>query len=263
MAIDTHRDVLRHTAGRTAVAVSLAVVLTWAMTYFYFGTDPDLKVTVGFVERAAIFIAIVISAILTCGLSYRSAMVMKQLSQARVELARVAATDNLTGLFNRRGFDEAAGHAQDEARTTGANIAVLMCDIDRFKTINDRFGHEVGDDVLQALGQVLGDFGKQHRLIVARHGGEEFAVFMTGVTRQQAAKYAEDLRQRCSAKEVTAGDSNVRITVSVGYAMASASTTHSALMRAADVALYAAKHRGRNQVAEAYDGRATHFAAAS
>jgi diguanylate cyclase (GGDEF)-like protein len=261
MAIFTRRDVLRYTAGRMLVAVSLAAVLTWTLASLYFGTDPQLNVTVGSVVSSAITIAIVISALVTAGLSYRSGLLMRQLSHARVELARLAATDSLTGLLNRRGFDEAAGIAHSQARKSDSNIAALVCDIDRFKSINDRFGHDVGDLVLQRIGGLLGDFASGRRLVAARHGGEEFVVFMTGASRQMAAQYAEDLRKTCEGMELIVGDDKVRVTVSIGFATAPASNDFSGLMRAADTALYAAKHRGRNRIAEAFDNRPSPMAA--
>ena len=128
------------------------------MAVMQFGTDPNATVRAGFVTNSVIMIGIVVSALLTAGLSYRSALVMRELALARAELLRISCTDQLTGLLNRRGFDEAAISALTKAHEANLTTTVLMCDIDRFKTINDRFGHEFGDKVLIAIGDVLRSF---------------------------------------------------------------------------------------------------------
>jgi diguanylate cyclase (GGDEF)-like protein len=249
--IVTHGDALRHTAGRVAMAVTLTVVLTWSMTLMQFGTDPDATVRAGFVTNSVIVIGIIVSALLTAGLSYRSALVMRELDSARAELMRISCTDQLTGLLNRRGFDDAAASALSMANKANLNTTVLMCDLDRFKTINDRFGHEFGDKVLVAVAAVLRLFAQETGALVARHGGEEFAALMVGVTQDQAARYAEDLRHACAAKEVCGEDVSTFVTISIGLAVCRGEIDLSKVMRTADQALYVAKHRGRNRVAKA------------
>lgn len=248
--IVTHGDALRHTAGRVVVAVTLTVVLTWSMTLMQLGTDPEATVRAGFVTTSVIVIGIIVSALLTAGLSYRSALVMRELSLARAELLKISCTDQLTGLLNRRGFDDAAASALSIAKKANLTTTVLMCDLDRFKTINDRFGHEFGDRVLVAIAGVLRLFAQETGALVARHGGEEFAALMVGVTQEQAARYAEDLRQAC-AKDVISEHISTFVTISIGLAVSRDETDLSKVMRAADQALYVAKHRGRNRVAKA------------
>jgi diguanylate cyclase (GGDEF)-like protein len=175
---------------------------------------------------------------------------MRELSLARAELLRVSCTDQLTGLLNRRGFDEAAASALSIANKANLATTVLMCDLDRFKTINDRFGHEFGDRVLIATADVLRLFAQETGALVARHGGEEFAALMVGVTQEQAARYAEDLRRAC-AKEVCSEDTSTFVTISIGLAVARGESDLSKVMLTADQALYVAKHRGRNRVAKA------------
>jgi predicted signal transduction protein with EAL and GGDEF domain len=126
--IVTHGDALRHTAGRVAVAVALTVVLTWSMTLMQFGTDPDATLRAGFVTNSVIMIGVIVSALLTAGLSYRSALVMRELGAARAELLRISCTDQLTGLLNRRGFDEAANSRLAIALDANLTTTVLMCD---------------------------------------------------------------------------------------------------------------------------------------
>jgi diguanylate cyclase (GGDEF)-like protein len=250
--IITHRDALRHTGGRVAVAVVLSIFLTWSLTLLQFGADPDATVRAGFVTKSGIMIAIIVSAVLSGGLSYRSALVMRELALARAELLRISCSDQLTGLLNRRGFDEAAMSALTIAREANLPTTVLMCDIDRFKAINDQFGHEFGDRVLMAIAEVLRSFAERRQMLVARHGGEEFAVLISGVSRERAALHAEELRQACAAREISSEEISACVTVSIGLADCHGETDLAKVMRMADQALYAAKHRGRNRVVRAH-----------
>ena len=249
--IITHRDALRHTAGRSAVSVGLTVLLTLSLCLSQFGSDPDALVRAGFVTKSSIMISITISGLLTAGLSYRSALMMRDLAVTRAELQRISGTDQLTGLLNRRGFDQAAESALTKARDANLPATVLMCDIDRFKAINDQFGHEFGDKVLIAIAEVLRSFAERIPTVVARHGGEEFAILMTGVSKDRAAQCAEELRQACAAKEISNEESWARVTISIGVAECRSETDLAKVMRMADQALYAAKHRGRNRVVRA------------
>jgi diguanylate cyclase (GGDEF)-like protein len=249
--IITHLDALRHTAARTAVSVGLTVVLTVALCLLQFGLDPEAIVRVGFVTNSSIMISMIISGLLTAGLSYRSALIMRELALTRVELQRISGTDQLTGLLNRRGFDEAAVSALTKARDANLPATVLMCDIDRFKAINDQFGHEFGDKVLIAIAAVLRSFAVRRQMLVARHGGEEFAILMTGVSKGRAAQHAEELRQACAAEAVLSEGASANVTISIGLAASLGEADLVKVMRMADQALYAAKHRGRNRVVRA------------
>jgi diguanylate cyclase (GGDEF)-like protein len=234
---------------RVVVAVSLTIVLTSAMTLLQFGTDPDASVRAGFVTASVIGIGVIVSALLTAGLSYRSALVMQELALTRAELLRISRTDQLTGLLNRRGFDEAAVAALVKAHQENLPVVALMCDIDRFKAINDRFGHQLGDKVLVQIGDVLRRFTEKNPMLVARHGGEEFVALLIGVTNEQATQYAEAIRRECAASEVPSEDGSVRITVSIGLASVHGENDLAKIMRIADQALYVAKHGGRDRVA--------------
>jgi diguanylate cyclase (GGDEF)-like protein len=247
----THRDALRHTARRVVVGVALTMVLTWSLTLMQFGADPNAIVHAGYVSKSMMMTGIIISALLTAGLSYRSALVMRELALARAELLRISCTDQLTGLLNRRGFDEAAVTALTKAHKASVSTVVLMCDIDRFKAINDQFGHDFGDKVLMEIADVLRSFAERNKILVARHGGEEFAALMTGISKDLAAQYAEELRKSCAAKEILGEEISANVTISIGLAECDGEMDLSKLMRLADQALYTAKHRGRNRVVRA------------
>jgi diguanylate cyclase (GGDEF)-like protein len=231
--------------------VSSTLVLTLVMTIGEFGTDLNATASVGFVVTSVVIIGVVISALLTGALSYRSALVMRDLNLARTELMRISRTDQLTGLLNRRGFDELAVSFLQKARASQASAVVLMCDIDRFKAVNDRFGHEFGDKVLIEIAGVVGSFARQNGMMAARHGGEEFAVLMIGVDVEQAMEFANKLRRSCSAITIANEGLSTSVTISIGLTVSQNATSLPHIMRIADQALYAAKHRGRDRVARA------------
>ena len=249
--ITTHKDVLRHTARRIAVAGGLTIVMTLSITLLTLGTNPDALVPVGYVMMMSLFAATIISASLSGALSYRSALLMQQLTLMRGELARISQTDQLTGLLNRRGFDEAAMPALSSAYHAGLPAVVFMCDIDHFKSINDRFGHEFGDKALIEIAGVLRHFSRTHGALVARHGGEEFAVLMIGISHEQAEIYAEEIRTSCAAREIRSAEICERLTISIGFTLARRETDLARIMRVADRALYMAKHQGRDRVIHA------------
>jgi diguanylate cyclase (GGDEF)-like protein len=145
---------------------------------------------------------------------------MQELTLTRVEMQRVSCTDQLTGLLNRRGFDAAALVALTKANEANLPVVALMCDIDRFKSINDQFGHEFGDKVLIKMGDVMRSFADTTEIMVARHGGEEFAALQIGVDNEKALQYAERLRQACATgvsheTKVSHEGASTRVTVSI------------------------------------------------
>lgn len=149
---------------------------------------------------------------------------------------RAAETDPLTGLLNRRGFDARVAE--------GAPGAMLMLDIDGFKAINDRFGHSIGDTVLRDVAVILSG-AVRRRDVLARLGGEEFGVFLPGLTIGDAREAAERLRSAVAGQLRAQTEP---VTVSVGVAMWRPGLERAALIAEADRGLYAAKQGGRNRV---------------
>jgi diguanylate cyclase (GGDEF)-like protein len=247
MQIVTHKDVVRRTVGRVVIAVSLTLATSWIMITLQLGTDPDATVRVGYVTVSVVIVNAIVAALLTSGLAYQTALMMQELTLTRAEMERVSCTDQLTGLLNRRGFDDGALVALARAKEANLPVVALMCDIDRFKSINDQFGHEFGDKVLIKMGDVLRSFASTAEMLVARHGGEEFAVLVIGIDNEQALQYAEKLRHSC-ATEVSHGGASTHVTVSIGVTSPQREADLPTIMRFADKALYAAKHRGRNRV---------------
>jgi len=159
------------------------------------------------------------------------------------ELAAEARTDPLTGLLNRRGLDERAAVEIAHARRTDACLAVVSFDLDHFKRINDRFGHDTGDRVLAQLGTVLVSSAREID-VVARIGGEEFVVLLPGATVAGAVEFAERIRRALAE----ADESDLpRIEVSAGVAGSVAPDEIGSLLQQADAALYNAKRGGRNR----------------
>src|SRR5258708_34300823 len=103
-------------------------------------------------------------------------------------------------MLNRRGFDDAAVPALSAARDTGVSVVAFMCDIDHFKSINDRFGHEAGDKVLVGMADVLRSFARKDGVLVARYGGEEFAAPVVGTRGGQGEQDDEEICKACGQK---------------------------------------------------------------
>jgi diguanylate cyclase (GGDEF)-like protein len=249
--IRTHRDAILHTVRRMIIAVAGAVVLAGGLVLLMLGTNFTATVPVGFVFKDGVVIAALVSAVLCAALTYRSGLLMLELSKAKAVVAELSRTDQLTGLLNRRGYLEAASAVLAQAQTDHGSVAVLMCDIDHFKAINDRYGHEFGDKILREIGETMRAFAGEHKALVARHGGEEFVALMFDVTGEQAIQRADALRKLCMTTTII-NDQNhpAPVTVSVGIASSSEASSLEALIRAADGALYQAKRTGRNRVVQ-------------
>ena len=166
----------------------------------------------------------------------------------RRRLVEQASTDPVTGLLNRNGWSERAEAAHARAAAAGVPLALVVLDIDFFKRINDRLGHDGGDAVLQRLGAIM-QARAGVRGCAARIGGEEFAVLLPECGPEAAYGFAERLREAVEAVVFRPGGEAQRITVSIGIAaLTPERDTVSRMMAAADAALYRAKSEGRNRV---------------
>jgi diguanylate cyclase (GGDEF)-like protein/PAS domain S-box-containing protein len=180
-------------------------------------------------------------------LNRRLAEQVREIERLRAELAEEAVRDPLTGLHNRRQLDRALA-ADRRSRVGDLESAVVVVDIDRFKDVNDRFGHAAGDEVLKAVADVLRRSTRDGDT-VARMGGEEFVLVLPGAGAGQAAERAEEIRRDCAGLVHVLGGETVTVTVSAGVAAGPLGGAASdALLDAADRALYAAKAAGRNRV---------------
>ncbi len=175
-----------------------------------------------------------------------------QLEQTNLELARLSTTDELTGLANRRRFDEVGPHEWMRALRKQEPLAVAMLDVDFFKIFNDRYGHQAGDQCLARIARALASGLRDGSDFIARYGGEEFVILLPGQNTQEAYDVLERLRKIVEAMEVPhLGSSTASvITVSVGFAaiVPEAGITLENLLEQADQCLYAAKRKGKNRV---------------
>ena len=165
-----------------------------------------------------------------------------RITSMQTELIALATTDSLTGLLTRRAFVEAAERMLQRA-CTGQPFSVLICDLDKFKAINDTYGHAIGDVVLQKVSREV----RSIDVAAGRLGGEEFA-FLIGGRLDDAVEHAESLRETVGELAIGAGDKTIRITCSIGAAEWEPGDTVDSLLRRADIALYEAKRSGRNRV---------------
>jgi diguanylate cyclase (GGDEF)-like protein len=164
-------------------------------------------------------------------------------------VASQAATDGLTGLANRRSFDDELALEWRRAERVGDSLALVLADLDDFKSVNDRFGHQAGDAVLRRVALILDSGGRQVDL-AARYGGEEFAVLAPETDLEGATRLAERLRTELEAARITLPDGRqLRVTSSFGVAVKGDLDGPEELVAAADEALYEAKRTGKNRVA--------------
>ncbi|MBI1361501.1 MAG: diguanylate cyclase [Alphaproteobacteria bacterium] len=168
------------------------------------------------------------------------------LRQARAE----ALTDALTGIANRKLFDETLRLRKEEADNEHTDLCLVIADIDHFKSFNDSWGHQTGDQVIRFVASALTKFALPDHL-VARYGGEEFAVVMPRTTLTQAARIADQIRSAIEAKRLVRRSTNETIgavTVSFGVALYASGETVNQLIARADECLYLSKRNGRNRV---------------
>ena len=176
------------------------------------------------------------------------------LQRANEQLAALAVTDSLTGLSNRRHFDERLGVEWSRARRQGTPLALLMIDVDFFKPYNDRYGHPAGDDCLARVAGVLQGHARRGGDFVARYGGEEFVMIAPDTPMDKALVFAQELCRAVAAAQWPHEKSPWgHVTVSVGVAVCVPDADGSAegLLRRADAALYRAKKNGRNRAERA------------
>jgi diguanylate cyclase (GGDEF)-like protein len=178
------------------------------------------------------------------------AFILLAMAKERTELQHKTAAmiDSLTGLANRRAFLDAAGQLTQTQTARDVPVAVFMIDLDRFKSVNDRFGHSVGDEVLRIFAESA-QANLRPSDIVGRLGGEEFAVLLADACRDNAFKVAERIRSTFAAMAAMVAGHAVNATASIGVSIIQDPQQDiAALLSQADQALYRAKARGRNRV---------------
>ncbi len=182
-------------------------------------------------------------------IGYQMAASLKHL-QRLSSVKKEAIYDTLTGLVNRRYFEERITAEAKKAFLNGSALSIIMVDIDHFKRVNDTFGHAAGDKVLREVGSLLKSSVRRQDDMVARYGGEEFVLVLPGVTLEPASTIAERIRRSFQDTPIDIGETQLHLTISLGISNFPIHRVKSKeeLVKMADLALYEAKRRGRNRV---------------
>ncbi len=236
-------------------ALDVALLALFAVSALHFLIKPIMAVTIGSGSDPQDYLASHYAAYSqTLGAVLLIAngllMLLVIVRDVMAEITEQSETDTLSGLLNRRGFETRAVPALEQAQRTGTPAAVVVADLDHFKSINDRFGHEAGDRVIKAFARILGATSDD-RTLLGRVGGEEFAIFIPGANLATARLFAEGVRSGFAAAAAIGGDGH---SASFGVASVQADDRLSDVLRRADTALYEAKRNGRDQVRIAAEG---------
>ena len=190
-----------------------------------------------------------------------------ELKRYRDHLKELSSLDGLTGIANRRKFNEWLDHEWRRARRNQTPIALLIMDIDYFKPYNDHYGHIAGDDCLKRVAEILKETARRPADLLARYGGEEFVLLLPETDRAGALRVAEQFRQRMRIANISHEFSHaapyVTLSIGIGATIPSDSQSSDELIESADKCLYAAKEKGRNRVEgglESADGNKSDYA---
>jgi diguanylate cyclase (GGDEF)-like protein len=238
--MQSHRQVMLRTLYSSFV---LAVITGVVIKYLWEGLFPGaVYPTVYEVQIVTFILTMVISSPVLYGMFFMSLRVTRK----NHELFQLANLDPLTGIHNRRALAGRFAMLSRKARRNHEIGTLLVIDVDKFKSINDKFGHEIGDHVLIHLAQNLRAMGGREYCF-ARLGGEEFAVACFGIQEAEAFTFAEKIRIGIENSPLKNENCNISYTVSIGYCIVRDEDTLNNVLRNADSALYMAKRTGRNR----------------
>lgn len=233
-------------------ALDLALVLLAGASGLHFMFKPFLAALIGSGATPQAYIGSTYAAIsqsVGAMLLIANGLVMLLIivRDAMAEMTARSETDTLSGLLNRRGFEDRADKLLAATMRNGMPATLVLADLDHFKAINDSLGHEAGDRVIMAFAEIL-EATPAPRAIVGRLGGEEFGVFIPGANVAAARLYAECVRIGFSSVSIAGLGPDRRVSASFGVAELTAGDSLSDLLRRSDAALYEAKQSGRNRV---------------
>ena len=176
----------------------------------------------------------------------------RSLAEANRALQQLSVVDSLTGIANRRRFDEVLENEWRRAIRSGVSVSLIFIDVDFFKAFNDSYGHQAGDECLRQVAQALNGIINRAGDMVARYGGEEFAVILQNTSAEGATTVAERLRAHIEDLQIPHAKSNVSDVVTISLGLATIAPEHAlsqtVLIEEADQALYRAKEKGRNRI---------------
>ncbi|WP_211217205.1 GGDEF domain-containing protein [Psychromonas ossibalaenae] len=176
-----------------------------------------------------------------------SQKLLENVTEQALDLQEISTHDHLTGLFNRKFFLDQLVQDASRCRRLNWDLGIAMIDADHFKSINDTYGHQTGDDVLKELAERLQATLRTFDSL-CRYGGEEFALILPNTTEQQTLQVCERLRECVNKTPIISGGREIPVTVSIGVSFLSRSKSLEEIISEADAALYLAKHNGRNRV---------------
>lgn len=237
--IRSRRDVWAFTLS-VGLIVTILTELVMAGVYVFGGPE-------AFHMKNAIIIGAIAPMIISCPIIYALARMSEQLNLSQQELQRLADTDPLTQLPNRRVFFAAAETALKQAVRRGETLSLLVIDADHFKELNDSYGHSAGDKALATIADILRASFRPNDLI-SRVGGEEFAVLLMDIEIDKALVLAQRVVDKVAGSPLSEANAIIEYSVSCGIADTRSGYELQGLFKAADDAMYAAKQQGRNRV---------------
>lgn len=233
---------------RISCRMAAAVFLLDALVFLARGLAPVAPDAGGDILRAGLPMYITYLGGLFTTLAQCFALMLMIVERQLVALRRLARTDPLTGALNRAALLDDGRLQLELCQRQRRPFSALMLDLDHFKQVNDRFGHQAGDAALRHAVELLRNNLRRYDVLLGRYGGEEFVLLLPGEPQAHAAELAERLRAALAASPVASGGHLVELTASIGVAAAGPDQDLDALLDQADRALYEAKHAGRNRV---------------
>lgn len=261
---------MRFHRAETAFFVFIALILTAALAIFYAWTlvespadalyMPGRVESIETLQTLLLTIALLLTGTMLYGLFFIFPQIRTQvkeggelremtasLSARSRNLEQAALTDGLTGMQNRRYFDDALKEYLHEFRRIDRPVGLMILDLDHFKLVNDTYGHDAGDEVLRSVAKCLKSMTRYHD-VVARLGGEEFAVVAPNMDIELLQRVADRMRKAIAALSIETSGVQLNVTSSVGLALWDKEETAEEFYRRADKQLYEAKRQGRNRV---------------
>lgn len=235
---------------RGIFGITLFTLASYAVTLFFFQQSsagqwsPEVEVIIGVTFLLAMMGYSILGREFSI-LRERLTLSNSKLKAALTKIEELAITDELTGLYNRRHLLDRLDKQRAIANREGSGFVLGFVDLDKFKSINDQFGHRIGDDVLREFSEILQESIREVDM-VARYGGEEFVLLLNGIGIETAAIVLE--RIRCAVEELRFSEENLAMTISVGITEYRAPETAKETLERADKLLYQAKNEGRNRV---------------
>jgi diguanylate cyclase (GGDEF)-like protein len=244
-----HAVVIRSTTIEIVAAVFVSALLSSTVIALRLGVD-CVTLTPAELWQIIFFISSAPTVLIGCIIAIRLRQTLTRIERKHAECVSLARIDGLTGLLNRPGFDAVATDTFAETLRSGQPISALMCDIDAFRGLNDRYGHEAGDLALIYLVELLEESMGRHSGILGRYGGDELAILLPGVGLEEATIIGRRLCEACEARGLVNQHPSGKFTISVGVGTeVLGASALGALLRQTDAALYRAKKAGGNRVA--------------